>query len=350
MTALIEKYICELLYDHDCVVVPELGAFTAQALPAEVNPARHTFHPPTRQVAFQEKLKTNDDLLTEALARGEGLTTAEAQQQIRACVYEIRRQFKEKGAFTFEQLGTLSITSDYRLAFEAAPEANFDEESFGLPSLHVSPVVRQASLPPAEEPVAALPPARSRARAAWLWPLLLVSGLLLVAGLAYWLLAPATSPLALRETSVAPDAEPDMSFADDETPTEVPDPANDGATETPADEVPDLADEVPPVADESEPAPPVSRPDVRRPRVPVVEPGGPARYYAISGGFQQLRNAEKRRRELSAQQVSVKVLAPRRADDLYRISVADYATLDEARAALDSLKSRYGADVWVLKY
>ena len=48
----VEKHIGELLYDHNCVIVPDLGGFVANYAPAKIHPTQHTFTPPTKNIVF----------------------------------------------------------------------------------------------------------------------------------------------------------------------------------------------------------------------------------------------------------------------------------------------------------
>ena len=65
MLQIIDNYICELLYDHDCVIIPGLGGFIANFEPARIIRKQHTIMPPSKKIAFNGKLKNNDGLLAD---------------------------------------------------------------------------------------------------------------------------------------------------------------------------------------------------------------------------------------------------------------------------------------------
>jgi len=67
----IARYIGDLLYDYECVVIPGLGGFLTNDKPASIQPNTHYFHPPFKQVMFNAYLKTNDGLLVNYIAREE---------------------------------------------------------------------------------------------------------------------------------------------------------------------------------------------------------------------------------------------------------------------------------------
>ena len=56
----IDKHINELLYNHDCVIVPEFGGFVTNYASAKIHPVQHTFTPPSKNIVFNKNLKNND--------------------------------------------------------------------------------------------------------------------------------------------------------------------------------------------------------------------------------------------------------------------------------------------------
>ena len=46
------EFISDLLYRHDCVVVPNFGAFIAQKTTAKINYERNEFYPPKKNITF----------------------------------------------------------------------------------------------------------------------------------------------------------------------------------------------------------------------------------------------------------------------------------------------------------
>ena len=42
----IEEHISELLFEHDCVIVPDFGGFVCNYAPARIDPVKHLFEPP----------------------------------------------------------------------------------------------------------------------------------------------------------------------------------------------------------------------------------------------------------------------------------------------------------------
>ena len=78
----IDRHISNLLYDHDCVIVPSFGGFLVSYQPAQLQSIQHTFYPPSKKIAFNVFLKNNDGLLANFIAHKESLTYAEALKGI----------------------------------------------------------------------------------------------------------------------------------------------------------------------------------------------------------------------------------------------------------------------------
>ncbi|MGB3617510.1 MAG: SPOR domain-containing protein, partial [Catalinimonas sp.] len=129
-------YIKELLYDHDQVVIPEFGAFVTEPAAAHVHPTHHTFRPRAKEVTFNERLKENDGLLVSTVASREKLKIEEALRRVQEYVYEVKKRLKEDNRCELAGVGTLFINPQYQLEFEADPQVNFSNDSFGLPELH----------------------------------------------------------------------------------------------------------------------------------------------------------------------------------------------------------------------
>ena len=139
MTSL-QDYTRKLLYEHDCVVLPELGGFLAYFSHAFYSEQNELYHAPQKRVAFNEALKLDDGLLVHYLTINEQITREEAQKKVRGFVETVKNTIKETGSFTLQGIGTLESNDEGKLQFEPVNETNFYAEGFGLKSLQVSPV------------------------------------------------------------------------------------------------------------------------------------------------------------------------------------------------------------------
>ncbi len=140
----IARYIGDLLYDYECVVIPGLGGFLSNDKPASIQPNTHHFHPPYKQIMFNAYLKTNDGLLVNYIAREENISYKEAKVQVDKFVYLCDNALKSGKRINFHKVGSLSLNKNEKIIFEQDPTINYNADAFGLTSF-VSPAIRHAN-------------------------------------------------------------------------------------------------------------------------------------------------------------------------------------------------------------
>jgi nucleoid DNA-binding protein len=127
-----EKYIQELLYRYNCVVVPEFGAFLAQIRPARLHRASHTFDPPCKILSFNEQLASNDGLLVSYMANAAEVSYEEKLGELKQQVATWKKQLSEGKRITFSNIGELWLNREGKILFHPARETNYLTSSFGL--------------------------------------------------------------------------------------------------------------------------------------------------------------------------------------------------------------------------
>lgn len=135
-------YISELLFAHDCVIVPSFGGFVCSYASAKVHPAQHIFSPPSKQVFFNKHLQNNDGLLINAIASAVPCSFDEAQKDVRTFVDAINKEIRNGRKVDLPHLGTLSADPEGNISFESAPDVNFLVDAFGLSSFQSMPILR----------------------------------------------------------------------------------------------------------------------------------------------------------------------------------------------------------------
>lgn len=138
----LDFYISELLYSHDCVIVPGLGGFVAHERGAFLNPAQHTFAPPARKLAFNAGLRISDGILAQAISRTRGISFNDAMDLIQLVVEDIIQRLKSGETIEIEKVGTLVYDKEGNLQFEPETNENYLPSSFGLTLVH-SPAIRR---------------------------------------------------------------------------------------------------------------------------------------------------------------------------------------------------------------
>ena len=135
-------YIGELLYQHDCVVIPGFGGFIANYTPAFIHPVQNTFTPPSRQIMFNASLLHNDGLLASHISRVEGISFDQALIRIAEEVGAIQTEVKSGKSVILESLGSLRTNQEDNIIFTPRLFNNYLEDAYGLATF-VSPAIRR---------------------------------------------------------------------------------------------------------------------------------------------------------------------------------------------------------------
>mgnify|MGYP006299101073 CR=1 FL=1 len=83
----LSKYISDLLFLHNCVIVPELGGFVAEFRSAVIDDQREMIYPPSKSLAFNNALRRNDGLLVNYIAHKRELTYEAAATWLSLALY-----------------------------------------------------------------------------------------------------------------------------------------------------------------------------------------------------------------------------------------------------------------------
>ncbi|HAH57905.1 MAG: SPOR domain-containing protein [Lentimicrobium sp.] len=138
----IKKEIAELLRTNDCVIVPGLGGFVANYLPAFIHPEHHTFNPPSRQIAFNARLNTNDGLLANYIGQKHHISYTSAMQLIDREVISTLSRLSIGDKITIESIGLLCADKENQLQFIPQDNLNLLDDAFGLPNFISPPIDR----------------------------------------------------------------------------------------------------------------------------------------------------------------------------------------------------------------
>jgi cell division septation protein DedD len=132
----LDKYIRELLLQHDCVILPGLGGFVANYKPAEFDPSQKTVLPPSKQILFNPNLVHNDGLLFAHISKetdyGYKEVQAMAEVYFKTIKYEVGKGLK----FTIEDLGYFFFNKARKIEFAQESTDNLLLASYGLSYLN----------------------------------------------------------------------------------------------------------------------------------------------------------------------------------------------------------------------
>ena len=137
------RYIEELLYRYNCVVVPEFGAFLTQNKSAKIHRDTNTIFPPTKEISFNEQLSSNDGLLVSYIANAEEASYEDILSKTLITAAGWKDQLKKGERLTLPNIGELWLNREGKTQFQPDKKVNYLTSSFGLSSVISPPVTRE---------------------------------------------------------------------------------------------------------------------------------------------------------------------------------------------------------------
>ena len=128
---LLSKMVKELILDNDKVVLPGLGCFVAETVPAYFSDKGYTINPPYRKLYFRAR-PDEGDALVDFYARSNDLSYEVAEKIIKDFIAELRSVLHVKKAVVFPGLGRLRATKENNIFFIADEDLDIYPEGFGL--------------------------------------------------------------------------------------------------------------------------------------------------------------------------------------------------------------------------
>lgn len=104
----LSRHIESLMLKHDCVIVPGLGGFVTQYVPARRVEGEQLFLPPCRTVGFNQQLTLNDGLLVQSYMQAYDTNYPETIKLINDAVKQLKQETAGKwrvrtfGYWTFD--------------------------------------------------------------------------------------------------------------------------------------------------------------------------------------------------------------------------------------------------------
>ncbi len=132
----ISEHISSLLFIHECVIIPDFGGFIANYKPAVYSNETHVFYPPSKTIAFNSNLKTNDGLLINHVSKYDGLSYIDARNKVSNFVTNINNELFSGKTFIFKETGSFIKQND-NIVFSPDITTNRLIEAFGLPTLQL---------------------------------------------------------------------------------------------------------------------------------------------------------------------------------------------------------------------
>lgn len=356
----IELYISELVNNHDCVIIPGLGAFIAQPTSADIHPITHKFTAPGRTLGFNAQIKVNDGLLASEISVRQGVSFQEANTFIEEFVKKIATSLSLYKHYTFTGIGRFFYNLEGKLEFEPDYLVNFSSDSFGLTDFVFKPIDRNtydmnqnthrkakevASKQHNKGEDAATTKSNTLAKVLFvLMPLVVLIG---AAGYVVYNQQEDVSlgginvfeSLGLKNNKVVADTAITEIVAVDSLATSIDSVAVEEVIETPEE-----------IISEAEVMEEVTVPVNEVPASKKVATGSTeaGKYYIIVGSFKNENNADNLHAKLVKVGKNV-IKLPIDANGYYKVAVGSYETIDAANNEVASLETDF-TGIWIKKY
>ena len=137
------KEIYDLLYNNDCVIVPEFGAFVLKSHSAYIKD--DTFYPPRKVISFNAMLDENDGLLVKYLSTSRNISYKKALKTINDEIQFLKNELSAGKKIKIDPLGYMELSSEGNLVFYPEESINFESNSFGLTSFSKQPILKSVN-------------------------------------------------------------------------------------------------------------------------------------------------------------------------------------------------------------
>jgi len=131
----LSQHIEALLLTHDCVVIPQLGAFVTQWIEASRADDEALLFPPQRSLRFNTSITTDDGLLVHSIRHTYRMAEADAKRKVQTLVLDLRQQLLADGQADFGALGQFTQDEDGVVAFESCSAGTVTPSYYGLDTI-----------------------------------------------------------------------------------------------------------------------------------------------------------------------------------------------------------------------
>lgn len=132
--------IQELLFDHDCVIIPGFGGFIGNYSPARIDKASGMFYPPSKKISFNRNLNHNDGLLIKKISSDSGVNYRDARTMAEEFAADLSGRLQKGEKVVFEKIGTFMNNHEGNVEFEPDYAINYNPDSYGLEPFNCLPV------------------------------------------------------------------------------------------------------------------------------------------------------------------------------------------------------------------
>ncbi len=318
-------HIKDLLLSRNGLVIPGLGSFIVNYLPAEVDKSKNKILPPRRSYSFNNRIKEDSDkILIKRLTSAYNVTQKEASEKVKEFVSEVSKALDSKKEYKIEGIG--KFYKDEKGTLQFADESEL-EKRLGLDDLEAQPFIlektEKTDAPPKAKTTIRQPQKKKKRRKAGFYlsvaaAILLV--LFVVGGIysgffTYYYNKFSKELLTEKKQQDIP--------AEQKQNSQIKDTTKSSQLDTRIDKMTD-----------------------KKKALMYEEKKEKAHYHLVAGSFKKRTNAETFQKELSKQGYSSEILEK---NGLFRVSIHSYTKKEEALVSLYHIRDTTPfKSVWLL--
>lgn len=133
----VEDHIKELLFKHDCVIIPNFGGLVSNPVSSKINTVSGTIFPPSKLIVFNKNLSINDGLLINHISKKEKLSIDDSKNIVFDFSKKITDSLMSERSMRLNNIGLFTLGSEDNIIFHQDIANNFDLNSFGFESFQI---------------------------------------------------------------------------------------------------------------------------------------------------------------------------------------------------------------------
>ena len=138
----VAHYISELLFLHDCVIIPSFGGLVGNIQSAKLNKNAGILYPPSKQILFNKNLRTNDGLLISYIAEQEQISQSDAKNKLTKFAEEITNKLLKNKTLRLDNIGLFTINKEGNTLFIQDHSVNYNLDAFGMDTAYKKELIR----------------------------------------------------------------------------------------------------------------------------------------------------------------------------------------------------------------
>ena len=133
----VEEHIKELLFIHDCVIIPNFGGLVSNPVSSKINTVSGTIFPPSKLIVFNKNLSVNDGLLINHISKNEKISIDDSKNIVFDFSKKITDSLMTERSMRLNNIGLFTLGSEDNIIFHQDIANNFDLNSFGFESFQI---------------------------------------------------------------------------------------------------------------------------------------------------------------------------------------------------------------------